>query len=50
MQHIPFSAIDEDEGMSSSRGPARVASLPETRAIAVITQRKKVRKAVFLIT
>ena len=49
MQHIPSSAIDEDEAMSSLRGPARVASLPETRAIAVVTQRKKARKAGFLI-
>ena len=47
MHHIPFRGIDKE--MSSLRGLARVASLTETSAIAATTQRKKARKAGFIM-
>ena len=47
MRYIPFRAIDEE--ISSLRAVARVVSLTESRAIAVMTQMKKQRKTGLVI-
>ena len=47
MQYIPLEAIVE--AMSSLREFARVASTPETKAVAVMAQKKRRRNAVFFI-
>ena len=49
MQHIPFRAVDEAKAMLPLCGVARVASLSETCAIAVMAQRKRARKADFIM-
>ena len=47
MPHVPFRAIDEET--SSLRELARVASLTETSAMAVIAQKIKARKNGFIV-